>query len=116
MGPHNEKVIDCDMRIDENNPNYQKYLHYKSHFDEWWEQLLSHHDIIENHRLPLFNNFETQGDNYSCGYHAVFFNFLCAKFTEDHKNFTPNALALKILGNVRDTELGKALNEYIKLF
>lgn len=59
LGPHNEKIIDCEMRIDQSNPNYEKYIHYKSHFDEWWKQLLSHHDLIENHELPLFNNFET---------------------------------------------------------
>lgn len=58
-GPNSESVIDCEIHMSESDPKYEKYCHYQSHFNEWWDQLLKHHDIIDNHRLPLFNNFET---------------------------------------------------------
>lgn len=36
-GPNSENVIDCEIHMSESDPKYEKYCHYQSHFNEWWD-------------------------------------------------------------------------------
>jgi len=59
---------------------------------------------------PFFNNFYTQSDEYSCGYHAMMFIFLVVDCAEDGKPFSAYKLATKIKGVLNDNE---NLNDFI---
>ena len=53
-----------------------------------------------------YNTTKAQGDNYSCGYHALFFNYL---FSCSNRPFT--YLVVKTM-----TEDSKSLDDFVKKF
>ena len=53
-----------------------------------------------------YNKIESQGDNYSCGYHAIFFNYL---FSQSNKPF--EYLTIKTM-----TEDDKSLDKFMVEF
>ena len=59
--------------------------------------------------------FFTQGDQHSCGYHAIMFNFLIVDCMDpkEKKNLTADKVAVTILGVL---DKNKSLDNWIKEF